>query len=376
MHLAALGHDVEVIAPYDPGVSEDDGTLGVRRFRYAPIGSWHVLGHARSLHGDTKLRLGALALLPFFVFRYLWVVLSAVRSTRPDLIHAHWVLPSGFVGAIAASLCRIPLVVSLHGSDVYLALKSPVLGCAARWVFQRAAVVTACSELLRQGALELGADSSKTHVVTYGVDPEQFSTAVAPMPRAGFGLGADDLVVVSLGRMVPKKGFDVLVRAMPQLAQVCPSAHLIIGGDGAQRQLLQDLATDLHVDRRLHLPGTIPWDVVPSFLAMADIFVLPSVHDAAGNVDGLPNVLLEAMAAGKAVVASDIAGVPLVIRDGVNGILCPEGDPAALASAIAKVAVDQSLRGRLEREARLSIEERHNWHSFALRLSNLLDGAL
>ena len=369
-----LGHAVEVIAPYDAAVDGAGDEICVRRFRYAPVKAWHIMGHARSLHGDTRLRLGALLLLPFFLLSYFCVAVKSVRRAHPDIIYAHWVLPSGFVGSVIGYLFRIPLAVSLHGSDVFVALKTRAFGRVAGMVLRRAAVVTACSEGLRQGALDLGADPAVTHLVTWGADPARFSPETPPLTRADFGLGRDDVVILSLGRLVPKKGFDVLIRALPMLLERCPSAHVVIGGGGTESENLQQLAATLDVSERVHLPGHISWDDVPSFLAMGDVFVLPSVRDLAGNIDGLPTVLLEAMASGKAVVATKIAGVPLVLEDGVNGLLFAAGDPAALVEAVAKVTSDDALRTQIERRARLSVETQHNWLAVAERLSSLFSG--
>jgi glycosyltransferase involved in cell wall biosynthesis len=271
---------------------------------------------------------------------------------------------------------RIPLAISLHGSDVFVAQRNRIFGWVARWVFQQAAVITACSEDLRRGAIDLGASADKIHVVAWGADPARFHPAVAPLDRAGFGLANDDVVLVALGRIVPKKGFDVLVRALPSLLQSHPDVQVLIGGDGFQRDQLRRLAASLGVSEHLHLPGRIPWDKVSAFLNMGDVFVLPSVRDAAGNLDGLPTVLLEALALAKPVVATRIGGVPLVIEDGVNGILCPPGDSDMLCLAITSLLEDRSLQARLGRAARASVEEHFNWLEVARCFAVLFERAL
>jgi glycosyltransferase involved in cell wall biosynthesis len=367
-HLVELGHDVEVIAPYDVAVSGTlDARVPVHRFRYALVDRWHILGHARSLAGDTRLKPGTLLLLPYFLLAQFQSALQVARRQQAQIIHAHWVLPNGLVGAWVARMLGIPLVVSLHGSDIFVARGTPAFGRVAGWVFRQAALVTACSEDLRQGALELGATPQKVHLVPWGADPERFSPAVQPLDRSCFGLSQDAAILIALGRIVAKKGFDILVQALPTLLESDPRVHVLIGGDGDQREVLAKLAASLGVQDHVHLPGRIPWDDVPAFLAMGDVFVLPSVRDAAGNVDGLPTVLLEALALGKPVVASQIGGVPLVISDGVNGVLCPAGDVDALTQTIIRLANDVELRIRLGQAARTSVEEEFNWLRVARR---------
>jgi glycosyltransferase involved in cell wall biosynthesis len=373
--LIVQGHAVEVIAPYDAKVTvHTSGVVTVHRFRYAPVASWHIVGHARSLVDDMNFRPAVFFLLPMFLAAEYCCALRVARRQRAQLIYAHWVVPSGLVGALVARALRLPLAISLHGSDVFVALRNPVFGRVARAVFRQAAVVTACSPDLAAGALRLGAASERVHVIPYGVDPERFHPKVAPLERGDFGLAPEDVVLVSIGRVVPKKGFDVLIRALPVVLQADSRIRLLIGGDGPQREDLMRLATDLGMSDYVHLPGAIPWDRVPNFLAIGDLFILPSVRDLAGNMDGLPNVLMEALALGKPVVASQLGGVPLVVKDGENGLLCAPGDPRALAVAIIRLLNDPAQRERLGRTARAVVEQDLTWAKVVQRLGRLLEG--
>ncbi len=375
-HLVRAGHDVEVVAPHDPAVSGSPvGRVRVHRFRYALVDQWHIMGHARSLKGDTHLKPGAVLLLPFFLLAAFTTALRVARVQAAQLVHAHWVLPNGLVGAWLAQVLGIPLAISLHGSDIFVAQRSSAFGRVAGWVLRRAAVVTACSEDLRQAAIDLGAAPESVRLIAWGADPQRFSPAVRPMDRARFDCTEDDILLVSLGRIVAKKGFDVLLRALPPLLESHPGIRLVIGGDGAQRDELGNLAASIGISEQVRLPGRISWDDVPAFLAMGDIFALPSVRDAAGNVDGLPTVLLEAMALGKPVVATRIGGVPLVIEEDVNGILCPPGDTNALEQAIARLVENPAMQQQLSREARSAVEKRFNWRKVARQFAELFAGA-
>lgn len=373
-HLAQLGHTVEVVAPYDQLVRPTTATIKVHRYRYAPLDGWHIMGHARSLAGDMRFRGSVFLLLPFFFLigflRTLWV---AYRQ-HTDLIYAHWVLPGGLVGACVAAVLRVPLAISLHGSDVFVARRNALLGRVAGWVFRRASVITACSPELAEAALELGAAPERLHLMAWGADPNRFRPEIIPMTRTELGASEGDVLLIALGRLVPKKGFTTLVRCLPDLIAIEPRVRLVIGGEGPQRHELHHLASSLGVSDRLSLPGQISWDRVPEFLAAGDIFVLPSVRDSAGNLDGLPTVLLEAMATGLPVVASNIGGVPLVIEDGVNGLICPAGDTLALSQALGRLLnTDASQLGQA---ARRSVVEHFNWTVVAQRLSDLFTEAV
>jgi glycosyltransferase involved in cell wall biosynthesis len=375
-HLAKLGHEVEVVAPYDPAVQEFPKSIPVHRFRYTLPNRWHIIGHARSLADDARLRPAVFLMLPFFLLMQLVTGLRVARRQRAEMIHAHWVLPNGLVGALLSRTLRIPLAISLHGSDIFVARRSPIFGRVTGWVLQQAAVVTACSDDLRQGALDLGAKSDNVHLIAWGADPDRFHPSITPADRSRYGLEDDDLVLIALGRIVSKKGFDILVRALPALVQSHPYVQVLIGGDGAQRGQLRHLAEKLSVSDHLHLPGRIDWDHVPHFLAMGDIFVLPSVLDAVGNLDGLPTVLLEALALGKPVVATAIGGIPLVIEDGVNGMLCPSSSTDALGQTINKLIQGDRLRAQLGQAARLSVERHFNWLEVARQFTALFEPAI
>ena len=322
-----------------------------------------------------RFRPAVFFLLPLFLAAEYRCALRTARRQGAQLIHAHWVVPNGLVGAWVAWTLHLPLAISLHGSDVFVALRNPIFGRVARSVFRQAAVVTACSPELADGALRLGAAPERVHVIPWGVDPERFHPAVAPLARGDLNLTSDDVVLVSIGRVVPKKGFDVLIRALPTIMRTHPGTHILIGGDGPQRENLMHLAADLGVSDHVHLPGIIPWDRVPSFLATGDLFVLPSVRDSAGNMDGLPTALIEALGLGKPVVASRLGGVPLVVQDGKNGLLCGPGDPGALAEAIVRLLNDPVQRKRLGQAARAAIEQDFTWAKVVQRLGLLFESA-
>lgn len=375
-HLAELGHQIEVIAPYDPLVCDQPNVgIPVHRFRYAPVKKWHIMGHARSLVGDMHFRRSVFLLLPLFLIAEFLTTLWVARRQKADIIYVHWVLPNGLAGALVALILRIPLAISLHGSDIFIAQRYWILGRVARWIFKQASVITACSEYLRSSAIRLGALPEQVHLIVWGVDPVRFHPGVTPLDRGNFGLKSSDRVIVALGRIVPKKGFDVLVQALPSILRFCGHVHLVIGGNGIQRDELLQIAKRLGIEHSLHMPGQIPWNEVPAFLAMADVVVVPSVQDVSGNLDGLPTVLLEAMALGKPVVATKLGGIDLVVKDGENGLLCSPGDSGALSAAIVLLLQDEALRSRLGWAARISVESRFNWYEVALNLEVLFRSA-
>ena len=154
-----------------------------------------------------------------------------------------------------------------------------------------------------------------------------------------------------------------------------PRARLVIAGEGDLKLELTQLAAGLGISEKVILPGHISWEDTPAFLCLCNLFVVPSVQDHQGNVDGLPNVLLEAMAAGRPIVASRIAGIPAVIQDSVNGLLIPPKDPDALSRAMNYLLEESAIRESLSSAARTSVQSELSWSVVSQRVASTLEAA-
>jgi glycosyltransferase involved in cell wall biosynthesis len=361
--VAARGHEVDVVLPAHPDLRRSSAEP-VRFFpyAYAPRPEWSRWGYAQSLRADVRVRGVAWLLAPLAGVAVRGAVAARLEERRYDAVHVHWVVPNAALVADIVSAHRAPLVVSLHGSDVFVAERLAPARWLARRALRAAGAVTACSFDLFQRALRLGAPPARTRVVPYGVDLERFSPAVsADGIRARLGVPEDAFLVLGLGRLVEKKGFRHLVAAAARTEGV----HLLIAGEGDLRDDLQAQARAAGV--AAHFPGALARGDMAAAIAASDVVVVPSVVDRAGNVDGLPNALLEALAAGKPVVASRVAGIPDVVEDGHNGLLVPEKDERALAAALVRLRQEPETRRRLAAEARRRAEKALGWDAAARR---------
>lgn len=344
-------------------------------YRYAPRPEWTLWGYAEALRGDVALKRGVYALAPLALASSYNTLMRLTGEQRFDVMHAHWVLPNAPVAALVAKQRNIPLVVSMHGSDVFMAEKGGVFGAAARWCFDRAAWITACSDELMQRALVVGADENKTELIPYGADAKAFHVHPdeAARVRAELRMERGDVMILAVGRMVYKKGFAFLVDAMPKILQRTPRARLVLVGYGDLRDELEQQARALGLNGHVTFAGQVKRQDIPAYFAASDIVSVPSVRDEAGNVDGLPNVVLEGMAAGKPIVASNIAGFPDVIGHGESGLLVPEKDSDAIANAVVELAEDASLRARLGAHARAQVHANLNWDTVARRFISVYE---
>jgi glycosyltransferase involved in cell wall biosynthesis len=360
--VAARGHQVHVVAPWHPAIDRPSVDRGVHFhfYKYAPHPSLNVFGYAAAMRADVSLKGAAFVAAPLALAAGWWTARRVARRVGATVMHGHWVIPGGITAAMAAP--QLPLVISLHGSDVFVAERLAPARAAAKIAFAGAGYVTACSADLAQRAIRLGADREHIAVVPYGVD----STRFRPRPEARTGLRArlvvteGMLLLAAAGRLVRKKGFEFLIDAMASL----PDASLAIAGAGTLADELRERAARAGVISRVHLLGDQTQDQVAELFAAADIIVAPSVRDDAGNVDGLPNVVMEALASGTPLITTAAGGIGAVVAHRETAWIVPERDAAAIAAAVGQLG-DREVRRRIGSAARTLVEERYGWQRTA-----------
>ncbi|HEX5070582.1 MAG TPA: glycosyltransferase [Vicinamibacterales bacterium] len=363
--VAARGHDVHLVAPWHPAIRRPDQEAGVQFhfYKYAPVPALNVFGYSGGLRADTTLRGAAWMAAPFAMAAGWWAARRVAAKYRATVMHGHWVIPSGVMAALAKP--SLPLVVSLHGSDVFVAERNFMARQAARAAFRRAGWVTACSDDLRTRAVAIGARADRIETVPYGVDAGRFhpDAAVRAAVRQELGIG-DGPLVFTAGRLVRKKGFEYLIDAAGALTDI-PGLTVVIAGDGDLRDELS--ARVASARSAVRLIGNRSQDEIARLCAAADVIAVPSIRDDAGNVDGLPNFAMEALASATPVVASRAGGLPQVIADGRTGRLVAERDPTGLASAVRWLLEHPSEARHIGAAARADIVARFGWADAAAR---------
>lgn len=369
--LVRLGDEVKVLVPHIEGLASswDDDGVAVESFRYAPVAMEQV-GYSRSLHRDERLRVAPAVAAPLYALGARRAVGRALDSGSWDVVHAHWIVPNGVaVAGLVSRRSTVPcLAYGLHGSDVFLAEKPGV-----RWWVERslakAQVVTGCSPELVDRILALGdIDHGRGEgvVIPYGIDSSDFS----PGPdergwRDRWGVSQDAVVILGVGRMATKKGFQVLLEVVDELIAADGRVVVVLAGGGDREA--EFIERTRHLKGQVLFPGLVERDALPDLFRAADIFCLPAVHDEAGNVDGLPNVILEAMASGLPVVSTAVSGIPQAVRPGETGALCAEGDPRELLAALKLFVTDEEHRKHCGAAGRRLVEKEFTWDQVARR---------
>ena len=312
--------------PWCRGPQEENG-VRFHFYKYAPSRRLNVFGYAAALRADVSLKGAAYVAAPLALAAGWHTARAVARTFRATVMHGHWVVPGGVVAAAAAP--ALPLVVSLHGSDVFVAERYWPARRAAGMVFRRAGAVTACSADLGQRAVALGARADRVDVVPYGVDPDRFrpDPFVRARRRANLGIATHTPLVFAAGRLVRKKGFEYLIDALAAIPQEV-GVQAAIAGAGDLETELRARVESARIGYRVRFLGNLSQDEIAAWLATADIVAIPSVHDDSGNVDGLPNIVLETLASGTPLVTTPAGGIGSVVQNWRTGVIVPERDAA------------------------------------------------
>lgn len=332
--LVRAGHEAIIITerwPRDLDASEEFEGLRVFRFPF------RVATEARRLSIRLRSQISVRLTKP----RIRREIVALLQSEGVDVVHVQCVSSNAIYAGECAKILKLPLVVTLQGELTMdasqLFQRSPKARQLMRDALERADAITGCSGQTVAEAQDFYGEpfGARANVVYNGIrlaDFEKTAPRAHPKPY-----------ILGIGRHVPQKGFDVLLRAYAQMkAETTADApDLILAGDGIDHEELKDLSAELGLEDSVHFVGRVDRAGAIALFQGCEFFVLPSRHEPMGIVN------LEAMAAGRAVVASRVGGVPELVSEGENGLLVPPDDSISLASALRRLVEDKALAKRL-----------------------------
>jgi len=262
------------------------------------------------------------------------VLYDIKKETPYDLIHCHTIFPDGYAGAFLKEEFGVPVVSTIHGSDIMLYPKrSQAIYDRTLEALERNDHVITVSERLRQEALNMHPGLSATTIYN-GFDPERFAPMDKGEARRALGLSEEGQLLLFIGNLLPVKGVHFLLKAFAEVAKEAKDLNLILIGDGPLKENLRNQASELNIQDRVSFLGRKPYSEIPRWIAARDVVTLTS------KSEGLPSVLLETMGCGRAMVATDVGGIKEILKDGETGLLAEPENPSHIAACYRKLFVE------------------------------------
>jgi len=324
--------------------------VNVHRFRYAPSNAEKLAYGGGMLNNFKAKPFQNSILLGMFCISQLFTAMKLVLRNDNKLIHAHWLLPQGLIAVIIKKLLfwkDISVLVTIHGGDVY-GVKNRIYKFLTKYVCLNCDAISVVSSAI---AKDFGYEN-KIFIRSMGVDTKNLFVPDITVERKD---------ILFVGRLVDKKGCDILLNAFSKLEQSDDLVNLNIIGSGPELSKLKGIVKDLKIHNRVKFLGALTHSEIVKWYQSAKIFVMPSIVANSGDQEGLGLVAAEAMSCECLVIASDLPVIRDLIDHKINGVLIPPGDEEVLANAMIKILNDTALAKKLSINARKKIVEKFDW---------------
>lgn len=347
--------EVHVLVPHAENIATAEIIDGVRihRYRYWLSQKGENITYGGGVGKIKRTPLYALKLVSLMLCQLL-AAAKIIRREKIDSVNAHWLVPMGFLATLLKVFMRTPVVVTIHGGDVF-SLKSGAMSRFKTWTLRHASAVVVNSSATQKKATKLFS-GKKYPIIPMGVDIKNLQ----PLPKKPRVAGAP-LRLLYVGRLAPEKGVRYLLDAL-QIAQKNDiSVTLAIAGTGSEEKALKAQAKNLGISKNVTFLGWVPHAEYPKIFAKNDVFVGPSIIADNGWQEAFGLVFAESLALNTPVIATKTGGIPDIVTNGKNGILVPERDAKALAEAIKKLAGDHKYLEKLAKNSRAAVIKKFSW---------------
>lgn len=374
--LSQNNNEVFVVTPFDPQFNRHGDSFEVIKYKYIWPDRLHILGYSKTMEADVELRKRAYFLIPFMVLFGAITLFITVKKHKIEVINAHWLLPNGFIAMIVSVLTGVPYVITVPGTDAYLATKYKLFGWVAKLTAERSSAIFSNSRVNLNKILSLGVNPKMKTIINYPVDISKFKQRKMELGylREKHGLKNGDLIILAVGRLVYKKGYDYLIRAIKSLANY--NIKLLIAGEGDLRNTWEKLSKSLRISNKVLFIGNVKRDEIVDYYNLSDIMVAPSIIDKEGNVDGGPVANFESMACGKPQIVTGVLGIADIIKNGVNGYIVPQRNVKSLTIALEGLIKSKTLRQSMGRANRELIRKEISTKSIGRKYTQLFRQAL
>jgi len=369
--LVENGNEVYVIAPGHPDAKKMEKLDGVniRRINYWFTQKGQKLAYGAGIPTNIKKSFLAKIQIPLLILAMFFRGIKYARKS--NIIHVHWPI-AGLVGMLFKKFFGKKYVVTVYGVEVYVGKFTFLI----KSILKNADYIICISDYTRSRTPIRRAENSEC-VISLGIDHVRFNRTVRnESPREKLGISDTEKIIFSIGRLIERKGFPYLIKAMEIVCGKEPDAKLIIGGKGPEKDELVDLIHELKLEQNVKMAGYISNELLPYYYASADVFVIPSIIDSGGDTEGLGLVTVEAMACETPVIGTNVGGITDVIDDGETGFLVEQKNPEEIAEKIISYLENPEKARQFALAGAKKAREVFNWETYTRKTIEIYEKIL
>jgi len=378
--LAKKSINVTVLAPHDNNakMKENLDGLMIYRFPYFFPKRYQRLAYHGGILPRSQTDILSKIQIPFLFFSELLYSLVLIKKKKYDIVHSHWIVPSGLIGALSHKLLGIKHVTTVHAAGILGLKKIPFNHSIADFIVKNSNHITVVSSYIKERLKETVSSKlhddleSKLSIIPMGVDiipyKKNFDKKVLK-EKYGFN---KKFVLLFFGRLAKKKGISYLLKAMPAILKEIEDIMLVVCGGGPEKTKLEKLTKELNIIESVKFTGFVSEKEKIEYFSQADILIVPSIITEEGDTEGLPVVIMEGLASGLPIIASDVGGIKDVVIDRETGILIQSKSPEAIEKSVVLLIEDEELRQYLGKNGQIFAKKNLSWEIISERYYEIL----
>ena len=379
--LQARSYENIVVAPHNYGLPQNEIVNGIQvvRFIYFFPTSFQKVAYGDGIPYNIAHSFLAKIQIPLFFLSELIKSIQTARRNNVDAVYTHWLIPQGFTGAIIQRFLKIPHIAIIHSSEVTLIKKIPFGRLIVRFSLANSTAIISVSkhrfeELMQY--INIGNPDEirkKVHIISMGVEVSGIKKKIIDIEetRQKYQI-RKEFVCLFVGRLVEVKGVQYLIDGFVQIHSKHPDSKLIVAGSGNLESALKQKVKTLNFSNNVIFTGKLTHADILSLYRIADAVIFPSIIDSSGFKEGLPMVVMEALASGKVVVAASTSGVNEIIEHEVNGLLVDQKNSNQIADQVIRLIEDPILKKTIEKNAEYSAMK-YDWDIITDRIANVIN---
>ena len=378
--LQENGLEIVILAPHHYGAKKFEIIDGMKiyRFPYFLPAKYQKLAYEGGILPKLKSSNLAKIQVPLLLLSELLYAIKIIKKEKIDVIHSHWIIPSGLVGSFLFILLRKKHFLTIHAAGLLALKKLPFKKRIANFIIKRCDRITVVSNYISNELVDLIKPNliddvkQKIEIIPMGVDTTIYkSNKNKNELKIKYNMELKK-VLLFIGRLAEKKGLIYLIKAMPEIISDVPNTKLLICGEGPLRNELEKLVLELNLKNNVVFEGFITNEKKIDLLLIADILMIPSIVTKSGDTEGLPVVIMEGLAAGKPIIACDVGGVNDAIKDGYNGFLIEQERPDQITAKALMILKNTNLNTEMVKNIEKS-SYRYDWDTIAKQYRDIFN---